>query len=128
MAFKEDKAARVAAAKKLHSGGSRTTGLANLNPMDIIGVGLDVAKLIPGAGEIASGIDKGLDIVKSAAPDALGEEAPAEEAEPYEPTDLLNSFAKGMFANKREKEMQEANLLAEEDRAEKLSSYGKKGY
>lgn len=109
MAFKQDKAARVAAAKKLHSGGARTTGLANLDPMDIIGVGLDVAKLIPGAGQIAGGIDKGLDVVKSAAPGVLGEEAPPAEAPPAEE----DGFS--AFKRKREKEIQEANADAAMD-------------
>ena len=109
MAFKQDKAARVAAAKKLHSGGARSTGLANLDPMDIIGVGLDVAKLIPGAEQIAGGIDTGLDMVKSVAPDALGEEAePAEAAAAEE-----DGFS--AFKRKREKEIQEANADAAMD-------------
>lgn len=36
MAFKTDKAARAAAAEKLHSGGAKSTGLSQLTPGDML--------------------------------------------------------------------------------------------
>jgi hypothetical protein len=132
MAFKTDKAARAAAAEKLHSGGAKSTGLSQVTPGDMLKFAKDAYSFAKGgfAKDVMGLFGGGEE--EAAAPEA----APVPVPEKEEGSLAKASKAVSTPATKKgpdrvyfsDEMAQELDDEAERERAEKLAFYKGKNY